>query len=114
MNLSGSSEQLQRLIGLVVADAIFLEDVLALNFKSADQLAIYNNFTLNEGENVCSPEKLFLLQGLAVCEYKMTSNEIQIFFSKSMILTIDVSDKAFNGPEAMQLSFADGTIVIWS
>jgi len=40
--------------------------------------------------------------------------KMTMMFSGDKILTVDLTDGGYSGPEAMQLNGPDGSIVIWS
>ncbi len=75
-------------------------------------LHIYNGYTLSCGERVGALTHASLRLKLVDClvdDVKMT-----MMFSGDKILTVDLTDDGYSGPEAMQLNGPDGSIVIWS
>ena len=72
-------------------------------------LNIYNSFVIY-GVTVTS---LSLLEDLTVQGCEEVSTDIILYFDKSVKLIIDMSDKGYNGPEALSLYGPDNLIVVW-
>ncbi|WP_234412302.1 hypothetical protein [Stenotrophomonas sp. YAU14D1_LEIMI4_1] len=76
------------------------------------ELHIYNTVRLHCDGTAKQPAQA--PQGLLLTNYLLDQTTMMAQFSGGVSLTVDVSDSAYSGPEAMQLNCPDGTIVIWN
>lgn len=76
-------------------------------------LHIYNAFTLSGDDHASATEQGFLRSELIDCLLDQNSR-LSVIFSDHRVLTVDMTDDGYSGPEAMQLNGPDGSIIIWS
>lgn len=87
-------------------------DQLTLETDHGWTLAVYNRFTLLSDEGTpMAPEQL---DGCLVTDTTEFDERAAVAFDNGANLSIDLSDEAFTGPEAMQLTKPSGEIIVWT
>ncbi len=88
------------------------EDQISVETEDGWSLHIYNVVTLS-GMEVIEPSDGTLLR-LVFDDYVQDETTLSLKFRGGGLITIDMSDNGYSGPEAMQLNGPDGSIVIWN
>lgn len=105
------SDILQHLKGKYVT--LTLEDEqLQIGTDDGWSLHIYNAYTLCFGEQVNELTHISLRLKLVDCV--VDDVKMVMLFSSDGILTVDLTEGGYSGPEAMQLNGPDGLIIIWT
>jgi hypothetical protein len=100
---------LNKLIGHKVVEFSYEPERMGVLFENGSTLAIYNQMSVQDTRN---------RGDLSVAEASV-SNVLEdsdlacIEFDNGVFWTIDLSDDAYSGPEAMQLNVVGDPIVIW-
>ncbi|MFL9583506.1 hypothetical protein [Stenotrophomonas sp. AB1(2024)] len=88
------------------------DDQVQVRTDDGWSLHIYNTSTLSCDESADNLAHKSLRLELVDCvfdQFKMT-----LMFSGGKLLTVDLTDDGYSGPEAMQLNGPDGSIIIWN
>lgn len=103
---------LEVLEGHRVQVLVSTDDQVTLRTDHHWVLAIYNRFTLKSVNgndlNVAS------VGGHFVVAANCLDDSASIIFEDGTVLSIDLSDSGYTGPEAMQLSGPEGETIIWN
>lgn len=114
MSIVSSTDVFDKIVGLKISYASFLDGVLTLVFGNCWTLGIYNSVTMT-----LDGKKLDTIDLEIIIEKSLTSTaETNLSFvmdlSNGASLVVDLSNEGFSGPEAMQLSGPDNLIMVWS
>ena len=82
-----------------------VEDYIQVVFTSGDTLMIFNRCEIGQ--------KGLPWHNLLLERVELDTHSIALIFSSGHLLTIDLEDAAFRGPEALALHTANGEIVVW-
>ena len=102
--------RLKVLEGRTVSKAIRVEDYIQLHFEPQTSLNIYNRFTvsgLDKGD-------IATLSGATVREIIERPKDVVLRFTNGAEILIDLRDKAYTGPEAMELNLPGEPTVVWN
>jgi len=88
------------------------EDQISVATDDGWSLHIYNVVTLS-GMEVIEPSDGNLLR-LVFDGYVQDETTLSLKFRGGGLISVDLSDNGYSGPEAMQLNGPDGSIVIWN
>lgn len=102
---------LEELIGSRIETAEVVEDYLQLLFANGASLNIYNEHAINgpDGEVRDSGD----LVGAILTEVREQGTHIRLAFSNGLEISIDMSEDAYTGPEALQLTRPGLPTVVW-
>lgn len=84
----------------------YIHGYLQIFFEQNCTLNIFNNFTISK-EIICFKNEILK-------SFEEEKTFIKLIFSNDEYIIIDLSDDAYNGPEAIELSNDDKEIIIWS
>lgn len=102
--------KLQTISGLKIVDVVLAVGDAGMSFENGISLSIYNNFVLVGGAR----RDARLLIGQVATTVDESEHTITIKFENNMAIKIDMRDKAYTGPEAMELRVPGEPMVIWS
>lgn len=88
------------------------EDQISIETDDGWSLHIYNVVTLS-GMEAIEPSDGTLLR-LVFEDFVQDATALSLWFRGGGLITVDLSDNGYCGPEAMQLSGPDGSTVIWN
>ena len=97
------------LIGRNVTNCVEIHDYVQLSFGDQVGLSIYNKMAL-----VPSTARVTELIGEAITSISTTKEAITISFNNGYKLTVDMSEKGYVGPEALQLNRRGRPPVVWN
>lgn len=90
----------------------FEDEQLQVGTDDGWSLHIYNAYTLSFGGRVDALAHTSLQ--LELVDFVVDDVKTVMVFSGDGILTVDLTEGGYSGPEAMQLNGPDGQIIIWS
>ncbi|HKG15075.1 MAG TPA: hypothetical protein VKB12_17255 [Pyrinomonadaceae bacterium] len=102
---------LQELVGLEVSKASLVHDYLQVFFEGGAILNVYNVFHLSggaAGDGGAPP-----LDASTLAAVKEEVQEVELTFSNGVVISIDMRDEAYQGPEALELIRAGSPTVVW-
>jgi len=102
---------LQELIGLKVSKASLVHDYLQIFFEGGAVLNVYNPFRLSGGAARDGGAPPVGASVLASVEEE--GRKIELTFSNGVVVSIDMRDEAYQGPEALELVRAGSPTVVW-
>ena len=113
--MAPSSSFLQKLVGLTVDEVIphEFDDPLSLRFGGRWLLTIYNRFEFRHQSAIAASALDTLLGATAIGTRENESSAV-VSFDDNREVFVDLSDDAYRGPEAMQLTDNCGSIVVWN
>ncbi len=88
------------------------EDQIGVETDDGWSLHIYNVVTLRGMELIELSDGTLLR--LVFDDYVQDETTLSLKFRGGGLITVDMSEKGYSGPEAMQLNGPDGSIVIWN
>lgn len=97
----------QALLGLAVNEALIQEEALYLHFDGGWTLVVTNAFVLK-------PADVEGMVGACLVGFEGNDRGEKLQFDTDAVLTVDLSDAAHRGPEAIQLVRPDGHSIIWN
>lgn len=104
------TSKLNAIQGKRIVDAILNVGDAGIKFEGGAQLAIYNLFEIKGKQSLVSEDLL----GCTVIKVKELKSSIEVFLEGDIVMTIDMKDDAFTGPEAIQLLVPGEQIVVWN
>lgn len=99
------TSRLDILKGAIVENVVFTEDYFQIKFQNGYILNVYNDYAVTVDFS-----KLLYQMVSAIDERQ---NTVRILFKKDCIC-IDLSSRAYHGPEALQLSDPNGETLVWN
>lgn len=90
----------------------FEDEQLQVGTDDGWSLHVYNAYTLSFGGWVDALAHTPLR--LKLVDFLVDDVRMAMVFSGDRILTVDLTEGGYSGPEAMQLNGPDGRIIIWS
>ena len=102
---------LQDLVGLKVSRASLIHDYLQVFFEGGAILNVYNVFHVSGGPAVDGGAPHVDASTLATV--KEEGQKIELAFSNGVVISIDMRDEAYQGPEALELIRAGSPTVVW-
>ena len=104
-------EQLEVLAGHKVAEAVHIHDYFQIIFDDAAILTILNPYRCEDSPG--QPRDTKLLTETLLEQVLELDHKVLLEFSGGLRLSIDFSDEAFVGPEAMTLKRPGYPAVVW-
>jgi hypothetical protein len=103
---------LQELIGLKVLEIeVVFEEQLQVLFEDRICLSVYNKCRLTISETTLENKQI--LANTFLSKVSENDQNITLLFSNGIELSIDMSEEAYQGPEAMTLHRPGQPIVVW-
>jgi len=101
------SSILEKLTGKTVSDFAECDDGIGIIFECGDKLSIYNKYNLktDSHENIVGKKIINIVEN---------NNKIVIFFDNGSQIIIFLDDESWNSPEALEVIFSDGDILVWN
>jgi hypothetical protein len=101
---------LGKLVGRLVRKVLAVEDYLQIHFEFGTSLNIYNPMLVSG----TASGSLTDIEGHRVSRVSERPDSASLEFDDGTIVTIDLRDEAFVGPEAMVLEVPGEPIVVWN
>lgn len=98
-----------KLIGHRVVEYSYEQECMGVLFENGSALSVYNDMSVQDTRSKGD----LSIAGASVSSVREDSERACIEFDNGIVWTIDLSDNAYSGPEAMQLSVVGDPIVIW-
>ena len=97
----------ERLVGQDVIEVQATERELALRFSDRSWLTIWNAYDIGDGTAAS-------LLGRVLLKFDSAGGQEVLSFAGGAVLTVDLRDEAWTGPEAMMLTRDGLPTVIWN
>jgi len=97
----------EALLGRAVNEALIQDEALYLHFDRGWTLVVINAFVLK-------PADVEGMVGACLVGFEGSDRDEKLRFDTGAVLTVDLSDAAYRGPEAIQLVRPDGHSIIWN
>ncbi len=94
-------------VGLKVSKFVRVHDYVQLLFGENISITIFNDFMTNVGD-------MSLLEGRCLLEVEESAEQLVFYFSEAARLTVDLSDQAYHGPEAVAMHRKGKPTIVWN
>ncbi|MDA8485650.1 hypothetical protein NNO07_21490 [Pseudomonas resinovorans] len=105
-----NNSKLEIICGVKISDISLIDNDAGIVFENGCSPSIYNKFTLS-GINK-RDEKILI--GRKITKINEDAQEITMTLEGNFMITINMRDNAYSGPEALQLRIPGNPIVIWN
>ena len=98
---------LKSFIGKTVLKIGLHQDYLQIAFCKNEILNVYNNYLFN-GKSILE------IKNSRITNVSQSSTEVKLYFGAACFLRIDMTDQAFNGPEAILFCTSSDEVIVWN
>lgn len=114
MSIITDKEVFAKIVGLRISHASIANEVVTLVFDNTWTLCIYNKLIMSLDSIQLDNIDAGILTGKTLVNASENDSNFVIILSNNISLAVDLSDKGFSGPEAMQLVGPDNLIMVWN
>lgn len=114
MSIITDTDIFAKIAGLKISYASIANGVVTLVFDNKWTLGIYNKLTMSSNGVQLDDINISILTNNILISASESDSNFVILLSNNISLTVDLSDKGFFGPEAMQLVGPDNLIMVWN
>lgn len=114
MAISDDKRMLYNILNQRLRSVSFSYETTSLVFENDWVLAIFNKNSMFKDDQKLNAKEFILFKGEILIDIVAKDCQLRLHFSKDYFLDIDLSDKGYTGPEALQLVGPDNQIFVWN